>query len=117
MGRIIGTKPLDEYSKEGKNNEIISVVPAQAYAVAYWDAEGKRSTCLVYHFGKLEDGKDGIFLFANQQQMQDTLRILHEPLLEQVRADLAGQREVSSEDVTVRAGDKSIAAALAGGAK
>ena len=117
MGKIIGTKPLDECSKEGKANELISIVEAKAYAVAYWDAEGKRSTCLVYHFGKLDDGKDGIFLFANQQQMQDTLRILHEPMLEQVRSELAGQREVSPKDVTAKAGDKSIAAALAGGAK
>jgi len=117
MGNIIGSKPADEYNSNGETNQIISVAPAQAYAVAYWDAEGKRSTCMVYHFGKLEDGGEGVFVFADQQQMQDTMRVLREPLLRQVRAEIAGKGKVQPSDVASKSTDRSIAKSIALGTK
>lgn len=112
MGQIIGSTPTPDYSPDGQTNEVISVVPAQAYAVAYWDGEGKRSTCLVYHFGTFKDGSPGVFVFADQQEMQDTLRTPGPTLLKQIQSEILGRAEVSSEDVVAGEGDASIAASL-----
>ena len=98
-GRIVEGKRAAEYIP-GKSNEVVSVTPVQMLAVAFADADGRRSVALVMAFGKdTEDGGLGVFTMANEDQMAEQLRIAPPMLKKGVRAWLRGQKPIGADDV------------------
>lgn len=87
-------------TKKKSGSEVISVVPTTTFAVKYKDVNDgdKEKTCLVMSFGTHEDGRPGVFVIANNQQMQANLLIAPE-LRKAVLDFLAKSAPVTADDI------------------
>lgn len=85
---------------EGKANEVVALTEAKILAVAFVDADGKKSTALAIVFGTdTEDNAPGVFIMANEQQMREQLRVANPLIKKGVREYLAGRKAVKAEDI------------------
>jgi hypothetical protein len=101
-GRIIdGTRP-HQYVP-GMANKVISITEPKIQAVAYGDEESRRCVMLTMTFGTEEDGGLGVFLFADDVQMRDQLRIPPDLIKKEVRAWYQAQTPMKGEDIPASA--------------
>jgi hypothetical protein len=88
MGRVIQPTAAPEFSK--KINAVEGVTEAKLFAVAWTDSDGRRSMCLALQFGKDNtDGKPGVFILADAEDMKNQLRVANPTIKQGVRAFLA----------------------------
>ena len=108
MSKVQQATQAPEYVP-GKPNAVLGCAPAQIYAVAYTNNEGRKATCLAIVFGKdKDDGGAGVYIMAEQQQMIDTLTIAGNTVRNGVRRELAKGTPVSGgsiPDLTLAPGE------------
>lgn len=111
MGQVIGPRPQEKYIP-GKPNTVRSVAEVRTLVVAYTDGQGRQDTCMLYSFGKMEDGQPGVFLIADGSEMRDKLITPKKPILEAARRYLLNAAEVEAKDVPASEVDSMLGDAL-----
>jgi hypothetical protein len=97
-----------------RRSEVVGVAPASLHSVAWVNAEGRKSMCLVIVFGKdTEDGGPGVFILADQEQMSEQLRIANVVVKKGVRRWLAGEQATRAADVPAGLGNVDLGPAEA----
>jgi hypothetical protein len=100
MGTVRGPKSAPEYVP-GKSSTVTGITEAQIYAVAFVNAEGRKSMCLTLVFGKdtEDEGQPGVYILADEDRMRENLAIANPYVKKGVREHIARQREVSGAEV------------------
>lgn len=99
MGRVMHPNQKPEYTT-GKSNTVTGVVPAQLLAVAFVDADGRKSMCLAVQFGKdTNDGGPAVFIMADEEEMKNQLKIANATITKGVRAWMSKQRDATAEEL------------------
>jgi hypothetical protein len=84
----------------GKRSTVVGVSPAHLYAVAWVDAEGQKSSCLCVTFGTdNEDGGLGVFILADQGQMEEQLKMPNQIIKKGLRAWVGSQTDSGEAEV------------------
>jgi hypothetical protein len=95
MPTITGPRPAAQFA-DNSRNEVTAMTEARTFAVAYTNSEGRKSMALVLVFGKdAEDGGPGIFVMAEESEMEQNLRMPSATIKKGVRKFLAEQSEVT----------------------
>jgi hypothetical protein len=85
-----------------KPNSVLKVAPVETRCVVFTNSEGRKSMCLVLIFGKdVDDGGPGVYVFADEQQMTDTLKIASKLVRDGVRRELSKAEGVKGENIPV----------------
>lgn len=72
----------------------IRCAPVQMFAIGIADSTGQETLALALVFGKsAEDGKDGVYIMADHEQMKATMKIATPKVAAAVRAQLGGKLE------------------------
>jgi hypothetical protein len=104
MPSIQYPKQQPEYDSS-RRSQVVGVAPAQIYSVAWLNAEGRRSLCLAIVFGKdTEDGGPGVFIMADEDQMNEQLKLATSVVKQGVRQWLASQNPDADTDVPSQLG-------------
>lgn len=75
----------------GTPNTVASVAPIRAYMVSFYDSRGIKSTCRIETYGlDADDGKLGIIVTHEQNQLVESTRIPSRQLKEHIRRAIAG---------------------------
>ncbi len=83
-----------------RKNEVVGITPANIFAVAWVNDEGRKSMCLAIVFGKdSEDEGPGVFILADEMQMKEQLKMANSVVKKGVRKHLASGEETTADDV------------------
>jgi hypothetical protein len=69
------------------------------------DGDGKESAVVVWAFGKMQDGRVGIFLGATPQQVRDTIKVPSKKFIEDVRVVMEEKGYLQQGELTFFASD------------
>jgi len=99
MPNIVQPTQAPEYD-DSRKNEVVGITEVRFIAVAWVNAEGRKSMCLALSFGKdAEDKGPGVFILADESQMSEQLRMANSTVKKGVRKWLGGQKETTAEDI------------------
>lgn len=98
-GQVQQPRQAAQYDKP---NSVLKVAPVDTRVVVFTNSEGRKSMCLVFAFGKdVEDGGLGVYVFADEQQMTDQMKIASKLVRDGVRRELAKADGVKGENIPV----------------
>ena len=96
-GQVFQPKAAPEFVP-GKPSQVVGVAPVDVLAVAFTNAEGRKSVALALSFGTdTEDGKPGVYILADEAQMGDQLRIANSVVKLGVRKWLDSRKSEEQE--------------------
>lgn len=98
MPSVNRPKPQAKFH-EGRPNALISITEVKTYMIKFTDGEGREEIAQVQVFGKNnEDGGTGVWIIANEEELQRTLRIANKHVRRNVRAAIKALSGDLSED-------------------
>lgn len=99
MAHITGGRPAAEVTD--RVNAVLSVAEARWFAISHTDDHGRKGVALCVSFGKMKgaDGRPGVFVLLDNDQMQQNLRIASPDIQEAVSKHLAGTNGASADDI------------------
>ncbi|MEI6358069.1 MAG: hypothetical protein WCP53_13370 [Verrucomicrobiota bacterium] len=97
---MAGIQQARQTPKFSKPNQIIKVAEVRQVVVVYTNSEGRESMCLAQVFGKdTADGRVGVYILAEEQQMIEQLKIAGKLVKDGVRKWVAGEEDVKSDNI------------------
>lgn len=104
MPNIQQPKRNPEYVS-GKQNVVTGIAEARILAVSWVNGEGRKSISLVLQFGTdTEDGAPGVFVLADENEMERQLQVANNTIKKGVRAYLARESAPRADDIPEETG-------------
>lgn len=98
MPTVQRPKPQAKFH-DGRPNALISITEVKTYMIKFTDGEGREEIAQVQVFGKNnQDGGVGVWVIANEAELQRTLRIANKYVRRNVRAAIKRLSGDLSED-------------------
>jgi len=84
MASVSGPNPAPVYH-EGKPNQVLRLTPMIPMIAVVTDQDGKEQNIVIWVFGKMKDGKIGVFLGANPQEVRAQIRVPSQHMIDAIR--------------------------------
>jgi hypothetical protein len=87
MASVSGPNMAPTYH-EGRPNQILRITPMLPMMVVCTDGDGKEVSVVVWTFGKMKDGRVGVFLGATPQQVRENIKVPSHAFIDNMRAKM-----------------------------